>query len=115
MLHVSQYNIMMFEMPPRYRANTSAPSVPISATINWHHMECTARLENLSPETFRSRSKCRNYADYTRNPTQDRNQMSAVPSVMSGEKIFLKSFVWASSPREAEVLGSVLEILRIQV
>lgn len=37
--------------------------------------------------------------------------MSAVLSVKSGEKIeILESFVWVSSPREAEVLGSVLEI-----
>lgn len=98
---------MMFEMPVRYLANTSAPSVPISATINWHHMECTAKLENLSPETFGSRSTCRNYTDYTGNLTQDRNKMSAVPSGKSGEKILLESFVWASSPREAEVLGIV--------
>lgn len=104
------YNIMMLEMPVRYLDNTSAPSVPIFATINWHHMEHTARLENLSPETFRSRSKCKNYTDYTGNLTHDRNQMSAVPSAKSGEKILLKAFVWAGSPREAEALGSVLQI-----
>lgn len=110
-LHVSQYNTAMFAMPVRYRANTSAPSEPTSATTNGHHMECAARMENLSPETFRSTVKCRNYIDYTGNLTQDRNKMSAVLSVKSGEKIeILKSFVWVSSPREAEVLGSVLEI-----
>lgn len=108
-LPMSQYN-MIFEMPARYLANTSTPSVPISATINWHCMEHTARLENLSPETFSSRAKCRNYTDYTGNLTQDRNKISAVTSVKSGQKILLKLFAWARSPREAEVLGTAWEI-----
>lgn len=73
-----------------------------------HGMRCK---NGKSPETFRSRVKCRNYIDYIGNLTQDRNKMSAVLSVKSGEKIeILESFVWVSSPREAEVLGSVLEI-----
>lgn len=93
----------MFEKPIRYLANTRAPSVPISATINWHHMEDW----QISLQRH-SRSKCRNYTDYTGNLTRIRNKMSTVPSVKSGEKIFLKSFARTSSPREAEVLGSVL-------
>lgn len=112
-LHMSQYNIIMFEIPiRRHLANTSSPSVPISATITWHHTEHTARLENLSSGTFSSRSKSRNDTDYTGNLTQDRNECSGIGQSHERKysSDYLKSHALDSSPTGAELQGSVLAI-----
>lgn len=71
----------MFEIPVRrHLANSSSPSLPVSATITGHHMEHTARLGNpnvgmtLITQEIWHRTK----------------KMSAVVPAKTGEKILFK-------------------------